>query len=116
MAENNVEQGVEQGPERIHTKEEVLSVISAHIEGARSIEVVKELSDEKGLYLLEARVEVESEHDETHYEYMRKGSYPDGNATAETIIHVVFYQDGDAIGGHNVVEYHDETGQWETIE
>jgi len=104
----------EQGPERIPTREEVLSVISAHVENAERVSVIRELFDEQGLYFLEARLGAESEHDETRYEYMRKGVYPDGNASSETVVHVVFYRDGEAVGGHNIAEYRDETGQWET--
>lgn len=109
------ENPIERGPEGIPTKEEVLSVIGAHVENAERISVIQELFDEQGLYFLEVRVEVENDHDETRYEYTRKGVYLDGNASAETVIHVVFYRDGEAVGGHNIAEYSGEAGRWETI-
>ena len=70
-----IENAPERGPEQIPIREEVLSVIAAHIEGAREVSVIQELSNEQGLYFLEARVGVESKSDETRYEYIRKGSY-----------------------------------------
>jgi hypothetical protein len=99
----------EKSPERIPTKDEVMEVISRFAENSI---VVRELSDEQGLYLLEVKVEGKEPGETTQYEYIRKGRYPDGNMSAATVIHIVYYQNGMPIGGHNVADYNHETGEW----
>ena len=54
---------VERGPERILTREEVIATISSFIDNsAIKIEkTARELSDEKGLYLLEVEIKGKEE-------------------------------------------------------
>lgn len=102
----------ESGPERIPSSEEVMGVINGLAENAR---FVRELLDEQGLYLLEAKIEGDTPGEVTQYEYMRKGQFPDNNASAETVIHIVYYQDGVPCGGHDVASYNSDTGTWEEV-
>lgn len=74
--------------------------------------VVRELSDEQGLYFLEAEVKGEKLGEITRYEYCRKGHFPDGNKSTGTVIHVVFYEGDTAVGGHNIADFNSETGEW----
>lgn len=99
----------EKGPERIPTKDEVLEMIARIAENAVP---VRELSDEQGLYLLETKIEGDTPGETTQYEYRRKGQFPNGNQSLETVIHVVFYQDEVPCGGHDLVNYNSETGEW----
>ncbi|HTK33177.1 MAG TPA: hypothetical protein VL335_01370, partial [Candidatus Paceibacterota bacterium] len=75
----------ERGPqERIPSREEVLEIISKLIEGDE-IEHVREKYDDSGLYLFEVKIDDPETGESVHYEYRRKGTYPEG-ATAETVI------------------------------
>jgi hypothetical protein len=100
---------IEKGPERILSKEEVLEVIARYGENA---ELVRELSDEQGLYLLEAKIEGKEPGEVIQYEYMRKGRFPNHNEASETALHVVYYQDEIPVGGDKVAVYNSETGEW----
>jgi hypothetical protein len=108
-----MEGSIEKGPEKIPTRDEVLEVISSIAESA---EIVRELSDEQGLYLLEAKIECDTPGETTQYEYIRKGRYPDGNQSAATVIHIVYYENEMPVGGHNVADYNYNTGKWDKIE
>lgn len=99
----------ESGPEHIPTSEEVMGIIARFAEKAT---LVRELSDEQGLYLLEAKIEDDTPGEVTQYEYMRKGQFPNNNSSAETVIHIVYYQDGVPCGGHDVASFNSETGMW----
>ena len=66
MENNNY---IERGNERIPKREEILDIIGRH---AEKISVGRELFDEKGLYLLEIKVEGE---ETAEYQYMRKGIF-----------------------------------------
>jgi len=103
----------EKGPERIPTKEKVMEAISRLTETS---EVVRELSDEQGLYLLEAKVPGDEPGEFVQYEYIRKGRYPDGNESSATAIHIVYYEGEAPVGGHNVADYDQETGEWKVEE
>jgi hypothetical protein len=107
-----MESFIEKGPERIPNKEEVMEVIGRHAEGAS---IVRELSDEQGLYLLEAKVESKEPGETIQYEYMRKGEFADGNKSASSVIHIVYYMDGIPAGGHSVAEYNPVAGEWEEV-
>jgi hypothetical protein len=100
---------IEKGPERILSKEEVLEVIARYGENA---EFVRELSDEQGLYLLEAKIEGKEPGEVIQYEYMRKGRFPNHNEASETALHVVYYQDEIPVGGDKIAVYNSETGEW----
>jgi hypothetical protein len=104
-----MENAFERGQEMIPTRDEVMEVVSRFAEG---FVLVRELSDEQGLYLLEAKIEGEKPGETTQFEYMRKGQFPNGNQSSETVIHVVFYQDGIPCGGHDVANRDSVTGEW----
>ena len=100
--ENNLEQ--------IPTKETVLEIIKGFDENAT---IVREESDEQGLYLLEANLKGEKPGEYTQYQYMREGKFKEG-ASVETVIHVVFYEDDIPCGGHDVATC--RGGNWEVDE
>ena len=107
----------EKGPERILTKEEIMSTIS-YIASRRSPEnpkLIRELSDEQGLYLLEAAIEGDEPGETIQYEYMRKGRYPNKNEASETAIHEVYYENDIPVGGEKIGVYDYETGEWKRI-
>ena len=92
--------GIEEGPESIPTSEEVESVF-VELCGEEGFEEIRKCEDEEGLYLWD----VMSGGDE--YSYMRKGRYPEGQAS-QTAIHVTFYDEtGTPVGGHSVAKYID---------
>ncbi len=102
----------EKSPERIFTKEEVMEIISRYAENAV---VVRELSNEQGLYLLEAEIKGEKTGETTQYMYMREGIFPNHNEASETAIHVVYYQDEMPVGGDKIAVYKPERAEWEEI-
>ncbi|OHA17826.1 MAG: hypothetical protein A2836_03160 [Candidatus Taylorbacteria bacterium RIFCSPHIGHO2_01_FULL_45_63] len=95
-----------------YSKEEVMEAISRFAENAT---LVRELSDEQGLYLLEAKVEGENSGETTQYEYMRKGRFPNHNEASETAIYKVYYENEIPVGGDKVAVYKSETGEWEDV-
>lgn len=101
---------IEKGPERIPTKGEVLEIIRHHAEKA---ELVRELSDEQGLYLLEAKVAGKERGETIQYEYMRKGRFPNHNESSKTAIHVMYYQGEIPTSGDIIAVRNPETGEWE---
>ncbi|MDP3986575.1 MAG: hypothetical protein Q8P77_04080 [Candidatus Veblenbacteria bacterium] len=107
-----MENGIEKGPERILTKEEVLEVISRFVENPV---LVRELFDEQGLYLLEVKGASEEQGEIIQYEYMRKGRFPNHNEASESAIYRVYYQGEMAVGGDKIVVYKSETGEWEEV-
>lgn len=104
-----MENPFENKPAEILTKEKILSRIPerAHL--------VRELSDEQGLYLLEVEVKGEKPGETIQFEYMRKGRYPNKNEASESAIHAVYYQDGQPISGAKIAVYNYETGEWEKV-
>lgn len=67
-------------------------------------------TDEKGnLCLLEVSIPGESANETVQYEYMLKGSYPEGS-TGKTGIHVVYYDNRIPCGGTSVASY--ENKKW----
>ena len=99
----------ERGPEQIPTKEAVLDIIKGFEENTA---IIREESDEQGLYLLEANVNGENPGEYTQYQYMRAGNFKEGQSL-ETVIHVVYYQDDIPCGGHDVATFRSQTGIWE---
>lgn len=93
--------------EHIPTSEEIHSVFQELI--GKKYKEVRKLEDEQGLYLLEIVIPGEKEDEETRYEYMRKGRYKEG-ASLSTEIHVVYYENGNAVGGTSAARYID--GKW----
>lgn len=107
-------EGFEGGPEKILTKQEILDFITKYIEGW---EVVDERSDEKGVYLLNVKVEVEDEPGKfVQYEYLRKGHFPNKNETSETHLEIVYYQDEEVYFADEIAFYDEATGEWRYVE
>ncbi len=104
-----MENFIEKSPEKIPTKQEVLDVISRFVENPT---IVIELADERGLYSLEVKVEGKKPGETIQYEYLRKGSFPNGYKSTSTVIHVVYREDGKVVWGENVADYNYETGEW----
>ena len=110
MENNNY---IEHGNERIPAREEILDIIGRHEE---KYTVGRELFDEKGLYLLEIKVEGKETTETTEYQYMRKGIFSNHNESLETTIHVVYFENGIPVGGHDIANYNSETGEWRDAE
>ena len=114
---------IEKSPERIQSKEEVLEVISRHIkrdisraENVAEMKLTNELSDEQGLYLLEAKVEVVGKSGEfIEYLYMRKGVFLEHNSSLETTINVMYYKDEIPVSGWNIAEFNSDKGELEDV-
>lgn len=101
---------VEDGTEKIHSREEVLEILGGVIEG--EFEVVRTLEDENGPYLIEAETKDEAG-DTVLYTYNRAGNF--GNHfSSETVIDVVFFDGDSPVGGHPVVKY--LNGEWKKVE
>lgn len=103
----------EPNPEHIPSAEEVQAKLTEII--GKEPAITRTVSDEQGLYLLEAEIPGELPGESTKYEYIRKGR---GNHTeaggTETRIHVTYYQDGDVVGGTSLAVLRD--GKWVTHE
>lgn len=97
-------------PEIIPTREQVLEIVAQF---AEKYEISRELSNEQGLYLLEAVVENEKGEKE-EYLYLRKGDFGK-NKSAKTEIHAVYYDGDMPVGGDLIASLNEETGQWENI-
>ena len=97
-------------PERIPSKAEVLEVLTVLAEG-KKFEPVREKFNENGLYLLEVKIVDAFTGESIHFEYRRKGKYPEG-ATGSTVINIEFYSGDQCIGGHNVADLDPKTGMW----
>lgn len=93
----------ENNPEKFPSQEEVKTAFEKLI-GEEDYTETRRLEDDKGLYLWE----IETENFE--YSYMRKGKYPEGEASHNQIFRVE-YESGRPVGGKNVARY--ENGEWE---
>lgn len=105
---------IEKIPERILTKDEVMREISRYAENP---EIVRILTDEHDqIYLIEAKISETNPGEITQYEYMRKGRFANGaHQASETAIHLMYYKNGVAAGGHKVTVYRPKTGEWEEV-
>ena len=101
----------EQFSEKILTKTEVIEILSRFVEGATE---VRELSDDQGLYMFEVEKPGDLPGERTQYIYMRKGEFPNGIATLETHIDVVYMEGDDVVGGNSVARI-SENGEWEKL-
>ena len=110
MENNNY---IEHGNERIPTREEILDIIVRHEE---KYTVGRELFDEKGLYLLEIKVEVKEAGETIEYQYIRKGEFPNKVASLGTTINILYFENGIPVGGHDIANYNSETGEWRDVE
>ena len=76
--------------------------------------IERELSDEQGLYLLEVRTEGREKGEIAEYQYMRKGRYPNNNASIDTSIYLSYFDGETPVpGGSKVATFRPETGNWE---
>jgi len=95
--------------ERISTSEEIQVIFTELLKG-KECETVRKKEDEKGLYLWEIRIS-EEKGCYAEYSYMRKGRYPEGEAS-ESVIHIVFFdENGVPTGGYDVANL--VNGKWE---
>lgn len=90
----------------------MLDALSHYAEGYT---LGRELSDEKGVYLREVELKGEKEGETTEYQYMRKGTHGNQNASAETMISVIYYEDGVPVGGDRVAVLDEMTGEWKKL-
>ena len=100
---------LEKSLERIPNKKEVIIAMSRFLE---NLAVTRELSDDRGLYLLEAQVSGKKPGETIEYQYMRKGAFPNQNREVETSICAYYYQDGTPVSGETIAVYESETGEW----
>lgn len=91
--------------EHISTLEEIKDIFEKLLQGQK-YKIVRKISDEKGLYLLDIKVQKKNEYNE--YSYMREGRYQEGQAS-NTAIHVTFFNcSGVPTGGHSVAKFENE--------
>lgn len=100
----------EKSIEHIPTKEEVLLEIAKHCENPT---VKRELSDEKGVYLLEVEIPGAKPGETTEYIYQRKGEFPNGSKAMADVLNVTYFEDGMPVGGESVSTYNPDTKKWE---
>lgn len=99
--------------ERVPSSEEILAAISEHAEGYT---VRRELSDEKGVYLLEVEIKGEDGEIAEEYQYVRKGGPRSYNPEYdETKIVCVRFHEGMPVGGEKVAVFNDQTGEWRKV-
>ena len=99
----------EKTPKQILEREDILEAIEQYLKGYT---IERELSGEKGIYLLEARVAGEKPGEVIEYRYQRKGSFG-RNQSLQTVVQVTYYEDDIPVGGTTVVNYDENTGKWE---
>lgn len=104
MTENS--DSIENKNERIPNEREVLNQIESIVDG--DFEIVRNLKDEQGLYMLSVESKDESG-DTVLHTYMRVGNNPEGFSN-ETIIEAVYYVGDIPKGGRTVMKY--ENGVW----
>ena len=107
----------EKSPELIPTKEGVLDLVSHYLENAV---VVRELSDDAGLYFLEAEAPGDVPGETVRYQYMRKGNHAGLNFKGDaestgTTLSAEYYQDGKFFAAEHVAEYHQEIAEWQDV-
>ncbi|MFC1615711.1 hypothetical protein ACFL21_01095 [Patescibacteria group bacterium] len=98
---------VPKNPE-VPTKDEVFEIMKVLVEG-REYRVVRERSDEKGLYLWDIIISGE-DGEESEYSYARKGRYPETKSTITVINSTFFDSDGFPVGGGSEAKLID--GKW----
>ena len=92
----------ERGPERILSREEVLSQLRSRCE---RFEIERELTDADGVYFLE----VKNSDNTKRYTYQRKGIFSERIGSAGTII---LSEDMDDGYSRIIADYDPETGEW----
>jgi hypothetical protein len=99
----------ETGPERIHTKEEILSLIKRWCE---NLDTVQTKEDDEGIYELRMNGPEIAPGEFNQYIYSRKGTFGKDQA-AKTTIEVVYYLDDQPVGGDSLVNYNPLSDTWE---
>ncbi len=100
----------ERGRERIPSREDILAQIRKRHEGGQ---VLRELADGEGIYLLEVRTQEKVSGEYTLYVYQRKGTFPNRNEAANTVLEEVYFVNGNPCGGNIVAEFDTAIGEWE---
>ena len=95
----------EMGPERIPSKEEVLSQIRSRCE---SFEIESELSDANGVYYLEAKASDNSK----RYIYQREGTFQGNSKPNSALKTTLILEDLDDSYSRCIADYDSETGEW----
>ncbi len=95
----------ETGPERILSREEILSEIRSWCE---NFEIERELADTEGIYLLEG---IDSENSK-RYIYQRKGSFPVGVKKIDALKTTIIEEYLDDSYASTVADYDPETNRW----
>lgn len=102
---------IEKGPEHIPSRTEVLEQIGMLI---GKFDLIRELSDGAGPYLLEVSIKGKKEGEATMFRYSRKGEHA-GNICPLNEIQVVYFENGEPVGGRNVAFYDEASGQWQDV-
>lgn len=102
--------------EKFLTKEEVLIFIES-IPGLKNINIIQELYDEKGPYLLDFLGDGDNVGETILCQYVRRrasrtNSKDDRIGAIETKLDIVYYQNGKINDGVEYAEYDEETGRW----
>ncbi|MEI6304632.1 MAG: hypothetical protein WCP09_01275 [Candidatus Taylorbacteria bacterium] len=100
---------IENSQDRIPAKEEVLKIVGRF---AENFTILSELSDEWGIYSLEAKASGLENNESVIYDYSRKGRYADGHQSGATVIYAVSYNGDIPTGGETVAEIDEKTGEW----
>ncbi|MDO8516479.1 MAG: hypothetical protein Q7S28_04460 [bacterium] len=95
----------ELNPERVLSREEVLSQIRSRCEG---FEIERELEDADGIYLLE----VKSSDNTKRYIYQRKGSFSVGSKKIDSFATTIIAEDLDDGYARTIADYNSETNEW----
>ena len=93
--------------EYVPTPEDIRLVFKELLKGEK-YETVRQLEDEQGLYLWDIKIPQEDGHIE--YSYMRKGHYPEGQASDIAIYITFFNKEGIPISGYSIAKYTE--GEW----
>ncbi len=102
---------LKRGPEYAPTIPEVRSLFERLLQSLE-FEEVRMRKEGKELYLWDIRVR-EEDGGFTEYSYMRKGRYPEGEAS-RTAVHVTFFDaDGMPTGGELIAHFED--GEWKIV-
>ncbi len=112
-----MENSFEKKAEKIHTKEEVVAVLS-RLGVPQDATVEREVSDEKGITMFDIVIEGKNEGETIGYEYIRKGGHTGEkghNGTLVTGIDVVYYENGMPTGGDRVAEFNEEADEWKIL-
>lgn len=95
----------ELGPERILSREEVLSQIRSRCE---EFEIERELEDADGVYYLEVKAKDNSK----RYIYQRRGSFPVDSKKIDSLKTTIISEDLDDGYARTIADYDSKTNKW----